>query len=82
MKRFKALNTLEVRERRMVLPIGGKRVIVYEIVSGKRKGMGVVQCSLYPNLGGVFYDLEDAKTRAYNIKRFHEKQLDIVFVEQ
>lgn len=82
MKRINALNTLGEKERRLVLPIGRKRVIVYEIVTGKRIGGGVVQCSLYPNLGGVFCHLEDAMTRAYNIKRFHERQLDIVFEEQ
>ena len=82
MKRINKLNALGVKERRLVLPIGRKRIIVYEIVTGKGIGRGVVQCSLYPNLGGVFCNLEDAMTRANNIKRFHESQLDIVFVEQ
>lgn len=77
MAKKNALNALGEKERRLVLPLGRKSVIVYEIVTGKGIGQGIVQCSLYPNLGGVFYHLEDAIARAHRIKSFHERQLSI-----
>ena len=82
MTRKNALNALGEKERSYVLSLGRKKVIVYHIKSGKGVGLGIVQCSLYPNLGGVFPDLEKAIDRANRIRSFHERQLDIVFVEQ
>lgn len=82
MAKKNALNALGEKERKLVLLLGRKKVMVYTIVSGKGLGMGVVQCSLYPDLGGVFYDTEKAIERAHRIKSFHERQLDIVFEEQ
>lgn len=82
MTRKNALNALGEKERSYVLSLGRKKVIVYHIISGKGVGLGIVQCSLYPNLSGVFPDLEKAIDRANRIKSFHERQLDIVFVEQ
>lgn len=79
MKTKNELNALGVKERRLVLPIGRKRVLVYEVVEGLGKGMSVVQCSLYPNLGGVFPNIDKATERAYKIKSFHERQLNIEF---
>lgn len=81
MKKKNTLNALGEKERRLVLPIGRKKVVVYELVSGKGAGFGCVQCSLYPNLGGLFPDMEHAIDRAHKIKNFHERQLDIKFVE-
>lgn len=82
MKRVNALNALGEKERKLVFPLGRKRIVIYEVVAGKGKGLGVVQCSLYPNLAGVFPNLDAAIDRAHKIKSFHERQLDIVFVEQ
>lgn len=82
MKRVNALNALGEKERILVLPIGRKRVSVYKIVSGEGIGMGIVQCSLYPNFGGVFPNIEVAILRAHRIKTFHERQLEIMFAEQ
>ena len=82
MAKENALNALGEKERTLVLPLGRKRVIVYEIASGKGTGLAVVQCSLYPKLGGLFTDVETAIRRAHNIKSFHERQLEIVFTEQ
>lgn len=79
MKKQNALNALGEKERRLVLTIGKKRVIVYEIVAGLGKGMSIVQCSLYPNLGGIFPNTDKAKERAYKIKSFHERQMSIKF---
>lgn len=82
MAKINALNALGEKERKLVLPLGRKRIMVYEFVTGKAIGLGMVQCSLYPNLGGVFPNLEKAIERAHRIKNFHERQLDIMFVEQ
>lgn len=76
-----ALNALGEKERKLVIPLGRKRVIVYVITSGQGMGMGLVQCSLYPNLGGIFPNIEAAIDRAHKIKSFHERQLDIRFAE-
>ena len=82
MARKNALNALGEKERNLVLSLGRKKVVVYDIVSGIGRGMGVVQCSMYPNLAGIFPSLEKAIERAHRIKSFHERQLDIMFVEQ
>lgn len=79
MSRKNALSALGEKERKLVLTLGRKRIIVYEVVSGKGSGLCVVQCSLYPDLGGVFPTYEDAVMRAHRIKDFHERQLDIIF---
>lgn len=81
MKKKNALNALGEKERKLVLPIGKKKVIVYMVVSGKGTGLGVVQCSLYPDLAGVFTNIDTAIDRAHRIKNFHERQLEIVFTE-
>lgn len=82
MARKNALNALGIKERRLALPIGTKRVMVYEVISGKGKGLGIVQCSMYPDLGGRFPNLETAMDRANKIKRFHERQLNLMFNEK
>lgn len=82
MARKNALSALGEKERKQVLTLGRKRVVVYEIVAGKGMGLGIVQCSLYPNLGGVFPNLTTAMDRAQKIKSFHERQLDITFTAQ
>lgn len=82
MKRKNELNALGEKERKLVLPIGRKRIMVYVVTTGKGAGLGIVQCSMYPNLGGVFPNLEKAVERAHRIKSFHERQMDIVFQEQ
>ena len=80
MIRKNLLNALGEKERKLVLPIGRKRVLVYEIVSGKGLGLGIVECSMYPKLGGVFPNLEKAIERANRIKSFHERQLNFPWV--
>lgn len=82
MARKRKLNALGEKERRLVLPIGKKEISVFEYVSGIGKGLCEVRCSIYPNLAGLFINLEKATERAYKIKEFHERQLDIVFVEK
>lgn len=82
MARKNALNALGEKERKLILPLGRKRIIVYVVVSGLGEGIGIVQCSLYPNLGGIFTNLEKAIERANKIKSFHERQLDIKFEQQ
>lgn len=82
MKKKNSLNALGEKERRLVLTIGRKRVVVYEVVKGLGKGMGIVQCSLYPDLGGIFPNSERALDRANKIRKFHERQLEIMFVEE
>lgn len=77
-----ALNALGEKERKLILPIGRKKVVVYEVVVGKGRGLGIVQCSMYPNLAGVFTNLETAIVRAHHIKAFHERQLEFEFMEQ
>lgn len=77
-----ALNALGEKERKLVIPLDRKKVIVYVITSGQGMGMGLVQCSLYPNLGGLFPNLGLALQRAWRIESFHKRQLDIIFVEQ
>ena len=79
MKKKNTLNALGIRESRLVLTIGRKRVVVYEIIAGKGEGMSIVQCSLYPNLGGIFPNIDRAIDRAYKIKSFHERQMSIEF---
>ena len=81
MKRKNALSALGEKKRNLVLSLGRKKIMVYEVVSGKGAGLGIVQCSMYPDLTGVFADLETAVARAYKIKRFHERQLEIMFAE-
>lgn len=81
MRKKNALSALGEKERNLVLTLGRKRVIVYKVVSGKGSGLCVVQCSLYPDLGGVFPTYEAAVTRAHRIKDFHERQLDIIFTD-
>ena len=81
MAKKNALNALGEKERRLVLPLGRKKVLVYAIVSGVGNGMGIVQCSMYPNLGGVFPCIEKAIERAHRIVSFHERQLSIKLVE-
>lgn len=75
-----ALNALGEKERKLVLPIGRKRIFVYAVVSGRGTGLGIVQCSMYPKLGGVFPNIETAIDRAHKIKSFHERQLDLPWV--
>lgn len=82
MARKKALNALGVKERKLVLPIDRKNIIVYEVITGKWEGFGVIQCSMYPNFAGLFPNLETAIDRAHKIKRFHERQLNIQFTEK
>lgn len=82
MKKKNALSALGQRERNLVLPLGKKRVLVYEIVSGAGIGLGIVQCSLYPDLAGVFPCLDKAIERAHRIVEFHNRQLSITFGEQ
>ena len=82
MKRKNTLNALGKKERKLVLPLGRKKVIVYAVVAGKGIGLGIVQCSMYPNFAGVFPNLETATARAYKIKSFHERQLEIEFMRQ
>lgn len=82
MARKNALNALGEKERKLVLPLGRKKVSVYEVITGKGRGLGIVQCSMYPNFAGVFTNLEAATLRAYKIKSFHERQLEFTFMEQ
>lgn len=82
MSKKNSLNALGEKERNFVLSLGRKNVVVYLIKSGTGVGLGVVHCSLYPNLGGLFPNLEEAIKRAHRIKSFHERQLEILFVEQ
>ena len=81
MARKNALSALGVKERKLVLPLGKKRIVVYEVISDKGLGFGIVQCSMYPELGGVFSHLEDAIERAYRIERFHKRQLTFGFID-
>ena len=81
MARKNALNALGEKERKLVLMLGKKRVNVYEVVSGSGKGLGIVQCSMYRDLAGVFPNLEKAIERANRIESFHKRQLDIVFTK-
>lgn len=81
MIRKNALNALGEKERKLVLPLGKKRVLVYEVVSGRGLGLGIVQCSMYPELGGVFPNIETAIDRAHKIKSFHERQLNFPWVQ-
>ena len=81
MKRKNALNALGEKERKLVLPLGRKSINVYVVVSGKGKGLGIVQCSMYQSLAGVFPSLETAIDRARKIERFHKRQLNIVFTK-
>lgn len=81
MARKNALNALGEKERRLVLPLGRKRIVVYEVTSGKGAGCGIVQCSMYPNFAGVFSDLEKAIERAHRIEIFHKRQLEFGFLD-
>lgn len=82
MAKKNSLNALGEKERKLVLPIGRKGVIVYQVVAGKGLGLGIVQCSMYPNLAGVFPNIDSAIDRAHKIENFHKRQLDIMFIEQ
>ena len=82
MKKKNALNALGEKKRNLVLPLGKKRVLVYEVVSGVGIGLGIVQCTLYPDLAGMFPSLDKAIERAHRIVDFHNRQLDITFGEQ
>ena len=47
MKKRNALNALGEKKRNLVLPLGKKLVLVYEVVSGVGIGLGIVQCTLW-----------------------------------
>ena len=69
MKRVNQLNALGKKERRQFAKLGGKSLAVYEFVSGPEKGMGYVQCTIYPEFAGLFPTVEKAMERALNIVR-------------
>ena len=79
MRKVNSLNALGKKERRQFAKLGGKSLSVYEFVEGRAKGMGYVQCSLYPDFGGLFPTVENAMARARNIVRFHQRQQEFDF---
>lgn len=79
MRNVNSLNSLGRKERRQFAKLGGKSLMVYEFVEGKAKGMGYVQCTLYPEFNGIFPTVEQAMARARNIVKWHRRQLDFNF---
>ena len=79
MKKEVKVKTLPERERDCRYPVGRKYVVVWHYVRGKYTGMYQVCCSLYPELGGVFYEREKALNRAERIVSYHLRQLELQF---
>lgn len=79
MKKTNSLNKLGRKERRQFAKLGGKSLAVYEFVEGRAKGMGYVQCTLYPEFAGLFTTVESAMERARNIVKWHQRQQEFKF---
>lgn len=75
-KKSKGFKTPE-RERDTRYPIGRKFVVVWKYLRGPYAGMFQVNCSLYPHLGGLYFEREKALQRAQRIVSFHNRQLEI-----
>lgn len=71
------VKALQERERECRYPIGRKSVVVWHYITGKYKSMYQVCCSIYPELGGMFYEREKALQRAQNIVSYHNRQLEL-----
>lgn len=65
------------RERECRYPIGKKSVVVWHYIRGKYMHMYQVNCSLYPDLGGLFFEREKALQRAQRIVSYHNRQLEL-----
>lgn len=75
-KQVKA-KAFQERERECRYPLGRKSVVVWHYIKGKYMHMYQVNCSLYPDLGGLFFEREKALHRAQRIVSYHNRQLEL-----
>ena len=77
MKKQAKVKAIPERERVCRYPVGKKSVVVWYYIRGKYIRMYQVNCALYPDLGGLFFDREKAMQRAQHIVSYHNRQLEL-----
>ena len=73
------VKAIRERERVCRYPVGRRSVVVWHYINGPLDGLYLVNCSLYPDLGGMFFELEKATLRAQRIVSYHCRQLKLQF---
>lgn len=71
----------KTRECVISYPVGNKKVCVWLYLAGEYRGIYWVSCSLYPELGGLFFEYAKAMQRAEKIVLYHNRQLEFSFPE-